>query len=187
MENKIKITDHHLAPIYRGDTDIAAFTLMVCHEGGKIDYAKINFSEDGSNKVYIADNTKENIAIPEYYEERADVAYCGVFWFAIFDDEHRIFKSENYHGKADLGLFEKGRSAIVLIEPIEDEEEETGTVYVNYYRDGRIYGEIVEYGGENPCKDELIAEMQETPSVLEICEGYSDNGGAYGLIWKRED
>ena len=186
MKNKIKITDHHLAPIYRGNTDIAAFTLMICHDGGKIDYAKINFSEDGSNKVYIADNTKENIAIPEYYEERADVAFYGVFWFAIYDDEHRIFKSENYHGKADLGLFEKGRSAIVLIEPIEDEEEETGTVYVCYLRDGKILGEYVEFGGENPCKEELIAEMQETPSVLEIYKSCS-NCGPYGLIWKRED
>ena len=93
MENKIKIIDHHLAPTYRGDTDIAAFTLMVCHEDGRIDYAKINFSEDGTNKVYICENGEEIYLIPEYYEERSDVAFSEVFWFAIYSDEYRIFKS----------------------------------------------------------------------------------------------
>ena len=115
MENEIKINDHHNAPACRGNTDIAAFTLMVCYYDGRIDYTQIRFSGDGNNKVYIADNTINDIAVPDYYNRRADVDFSGVYWFAIYDDEKRIFKSENYQGKVDLRLFEKGRSAIALI------------------------------------------------------------------------
>ena len=119
MENKIKINDHHNAPTCHGYTDIAAFTLMVCHDDGRIAYVQIRFSGDGANKVYIADQTKNEIAVPDYYQRRDDVGFSRVYWFAIYDDENRICKSENYHGETSLRLFEKGRSAILLITPNE--------------------------------------------------------------------
>lgn len=117
MKNEI---NHHDAPTCRGYTDIAAFTLMVCCYDGRIDYAQIRFSGDGANKVYIADKTKNEIAVPDYYSRRDDVDFRRVYWFAIYDDENRIFKSENYDRKVDLRLFEKGRSAILLITPAKD-------------------------------------------------------------------